>query len=151
MIGIMIPQGNLSDEQIANVLTFVRNNWGNTGGAVTPDEVRNERNAMHQRWRQNQIRLNENEWNNATDFDFCTGLAFRRIAADVRTKLVFKRRAEISRHGFDSNGRLSSVVQIQNGRGGSSRQSFLSRRGAGLERRFIWNLSERIHAGNARR
>lgn len=41
--GIMIPQGNLSDEQIANVLTFVRSNWGNTGGVVTPEEVRNGR------------------------------------------------------------------------------------------------------------
>ena len=44
-IGMMIPQGNLSDEQIANVLTFVRSNWGNAGGAVTPDEVHNQRNA----------------------------------------------------------------------------------------------------------
>ena len=44
-IGMMIPQGNLSDEQIANVLTFVRNNWGNAGGAVTPEEVRSQRNA----------------------------------------------------------------------------------------------------------
>ncbi len=41
--GIMIPQGNLSDEQIADVLTFVRSNWGNTGGVVTPEEVRNGR------------------------------------------------------------------------------------------------------------
>lgn len=39
----MIPQGNLSDEQIAAVLTFVRNNWGNTGSAVTPEQVRKER------------------------------------------------------------------------------------------------------------
>lgn len=37
--GIMIPQGNLSDEQIANVLTYVRNNWDNKGSSVTPDEV----------------------------------------------------------------------------------------------------------------
>lgn len=37
--GIMIPQGNLSDEQIADVLTYVRNSWGNTGSSVTPDEV----------------------------------------------------------------------------------------------------------------
>ena len=29
----------LTDEQIANVLTYVRNSWGNTGGAVTPAEV----------------------------------------------------------------------------------------------------------------
>ncbi|HVU27135.1 MAG TPA: copper-containing nitrite reductase [Verrucomicrobiae bacterium] len=38
--GIMVPQANLTDDQIANVLTFVRNNWNNSGDAVTPDEVR---------------------------------------------------------------------------------------------------------------
>ncbi len=37
--GIMIPQNNLTDEQIANVLTYVRNSWGNSGSAVTPGEV----------------------------------------------------------------------------------------------------------------
>jgi nitrite reductase (NO-forming) len=37
--GIMIPQGNLTDEQVANVLTYVRNNWGNKGDAVTTDQV----------------------------------------------------------------------------------------------------------------
>ena len=41
--GIMVPQANLSDEQIAGVLTFVRNNWGNSGDVVTPDEVRSAR------------------------------------------------------------------------------------------------------------
>jgi nitrite reductase (NO-forming) len=41
--GIMIPQGNLTDEQIANVLTYIRSSWGNAGDAVTPDEVHNER------------------------------------------------------------------------------------------------------------
>jgi mono/diheme cytochrome c family protein len=25
---------------VANVLTYVRNSWGNTGDAVSPDEVR---------------------------------------------------------------------------------------------------------------
>ena len=35
----MIPLGYLSDEQIANVLTYVRNSWGNFGDAVTPTEV----------------------------------------------------------------------------------------------------------------
>ena len=37
--GIMVPQTALTDEQIANVLTYVRNNWGNSGDAVTPAEV----------------------------------------------------------------------------------------------------------------
>jgi nitrite reductase (NO-forming) len=43
--GIMIPQGNLSDEQIASVLTYVRNSWGNAGSPVTPDEVHAVRQA----------------------------------------------------------------------------------------------------------
>lgn len=42
----MIPQGNLSDQQIADVLTFVRNSWGNSGKAVDTDTVRTERNQM---------------------------------------------------------------------------------------------------------
>ena len=37
--GIMIPQSTLTDEQIADVLTYVRNSWGNAGDAVTTDEV----------------------------------------------------------------------------------------------------------------
>jgi nitrite reductase (NO-forming) len=37
--GTMIPQNNLTDEEIANVLTYVRNNWGNTGDAITSLEV----------------------------------------------------------------------------------------------------------------
>ncbi|HVV02396.1 MAG TPA: copper-containing nitrite reductase [Verrucomicrobiae bacterium] len=38
--GTMVPQGQLSDEQIASVLTFVRNSWGNSAEGVTTDEVR---------------------------------------------------------------------------------------------------------------
>jgi mono/diheme cytochrome c family protein len=34
---------NLSDPEIANVLTYVRNSWGNSGDPVTPDEVRRVR------------------------------------------------------------------------------------------------------------
>jgi nitrite reductase (NO-forming) len=41
--GIMVPQAQLSDEQIADVLTYVRNEWGNSGDSVTPDEVRSVR------------------------------------------------------------------------------------------------------------
>jgi len=38
--GLMIPLGsNLTDAQIANVLTYTRNTWGNAGSAVTPEEV----------------------------------------------------------------------------------------------------------------
>ncbi len=38
--GIMIPLNYLPDDQIANVLTYVRNSWGNAGDAVKPEEVR---------------------------------------------------------------------------------------------------------------
>jgi nitrite reductase (NO-forming) len=37
---VMIPFNSLSDAEIANVLTFVRNSWGNSGEGVTSDEVR---------------------------------------------------------------------------------------------------------------
>ena len=37
--GIMTPLNYLSDSQIANVLTYVRNSWGNTGDAVSAEEV----------------------------------------------------------------------------------------------------------------
>jgi nitrite reductase (NO-forming) len=35
----MVPMAYLSDEQIANVLTYVRNSWGNSGDAITISEV----------------------------------------------------------------------------------------------------------------
>jgi nitrite reductase (NO-forming) len=38
--GTMIPLNNLSDEEVANVLTYVRNSWGNNANAVTPEAVR---------------------------------------------------------------------------------------------------------------
>jgi nitrite reductase (NO-forming) len=36
--GVM-PRQNLSDEEVANVITFVLNNFGNGGGVVTPEQV----------------------------------------------------------------------------------------------------------------
>ena len=36
--GVM-PGVRLSDEDVANVLTFVRNSWGNQGGETTPTDV----------------------------------------------------------------------------------------------------------------
>ncbi|MBI1839458.1 MAG: nitrite reductase, copper-containing [Verrucomicrobia bacterium] len=38
--GAMIPLNYLSDDEIANVLTYVRNSWGNSGDAVGAAEVR---------------------------------------------------------------------------------------------------------------
>jgi nitrite reductase (NO-forming) len=37
---VMAPLFYLSDEQIANVVTYVLNSWGNQGNAVSPQEVR---------------------------------------------------------------------------------------------------------------
>jgi nitrite reductase (NO-forming) len=41
--GTMVPMNYLSDEQIANVLTYVRNSFGNTGDAVSIDDVKKVR------------------------------------------------------------------------------------------------------------
>jgi len=38
--GAMQPWGMLSDEDVANVLTYARSQWGNTGGPVTPEQVK---------------------------------------------------------------------------------------------------------------
>jgi len=37
----------LSDERVANILTYVRNNWGNQAPAVSPETVRRIRSALH--------------------------------------------------------------------------------------------------------
>jgi nitrite reductase (NO-forming) len=34
---------DLTDEQVSDVLNYVRNSWGNKGGAVTPAEVKAQR------------------------------------------------------------------------------------------------------------
>lgn len=41
--GIMTPLNNLSDFEVANALTYVRNSFGNSGEAVSPDEVKRVR------------------------------------------------------------------------------------------------------------
>jgi len=41
--GTMTPLNNLSDDEVANVLTFVRNNFGNSGDSVSADTVRKVR------------------------------------------------------------------------------------------------------------
>ena len=35
----MIPLDHLTDEQVANVLTYARNSWGNSGDAIAVEEV----------------------------------------------------------------------------------------------------------------
>jgi nitrite reductase (NO-forming) len=44
--GTMTPLNYLTDEQIANVLTYVRNSFGNQGLAVNPDDVKRVRSGM---------------------------------------------------------------------------------------------------------
>jgi nitrite reductase (NO-forming) len=41
--GTMVPMNYLNDEQIANVLTYVRNSFGNTGESVSIDDVKRVR------------------------------------------------------------------------------------------------------------
>jgi mono/diheme cytochrome c family protein len=36
---------DLSDHQIADVATYIRNSWGNAAPAVTPEQVAKARNA----------------------------------------------------------------------------------------------------------
>jgi nitrite reductase (NO-forming) len=38
--GMMPPQVLLNNEQVADVLTFIRNSWGNEGEAIAVEEVR---------------------------------------------------------------------------------------------------------------
>jgi mono/diheme cytochrome c family protein len=35
----MMPFDFLTDQQVSDVLNYIRNSWGNTGEAVTPEEV----------------------------------------------------------------------------------------------------------------
>jgi nitrite reductase (NO-forming) len=44
--GVMIPMNYLPDDQIANVLTYVRNSFGNSGEPVTIEEVRRVRSQL---------------------------------------------------------------------------------------------------------
>lgn len=44
-----IPPGSLTDQQIADVLTYIRNEWGNSASAVTPFEVSSVREKIKDR------------------------------------------------------------------------------------------------------
>jgi nitrite reductase (NO-forming) len=37
---VMPPMSQLNDDELANILTFVRNSWGNSGETVSADEVK---------------------------------------------------------------------------------------------------------------
>ncbi|HEY9029108.1 MAG TPA: copper-containing nitrite reductase [Burkholderiaceae bacterium] len=40
---VMPPMSQLNDDEVANILTFVLNSWGNPGGRVSADDVRKSR------------------------------------------------------------------------------------------------------------
>ena len=44
-----IPPGSLTDQQIADVLTYIRNDWGNSASSVSPKEVANVRASIKDR------------------------------------------------------------------------------------------------------
>lgn len=43
--GAMPPVNYLTDEQVAAIMNYVLNSWGNDGGTVTPEEVAERREA----------------------------------------------------------------------------------------------------------
>jgi nitrite reductase (NO-forming) len=42
----MPPQAYLTDENIAHILNYVRNSWGNKGSVVTPADVKKQRDKI---------------------------------------------------------------------------------------------------------
>jgi nitrite reductase (NO-forming) len=40
---VMPPMNQLNDDEIANILTYVTNTWGNPGGRILTDEVKKVR------------------------------------------------------------------------------------------------------------
>jgi nitrite reductase (NO-forming) len=42
---VMPPMNQLTDDEIANILTYVLNSWGNPGGQVSKDDVKAQRGA----------------------------------------------------------------------------------------------------------
>ena len=44
-----IPPGSLTDQQIADVLTYIRNDWGNSASSISPEEVANIRESVKDR------------------------------------------------------------------------------------------------------
>ena len=42
---VMPPMNQLNDDEIANILTYVLNSWGNPGGRITADDVKQARSA----------------------------------------------------------------------------------------------------------
>ncbi|MCL3779129.1 cytochrome c [Prolixibacteraceae bacterium JC049] len=41
--GVMAPHSHLSDKQLSEILTYIRNSWGNEASAITTEQVRKVR------------------------------------------------------------------------------------------------------------
>lgn len=57
--GVMPPHGFLSDEELAGILTFIRQSWGNEAPPITPEEVARVREAVGERsetWTPDELR-----------------------------------------------------------------------------------------------
>jgi mono/diheme cytochrome c family protein len=56
--GAMQPWGMLSDDDIANVLTYARSQWGNSAAPVTPQQVKAIRDKIgtHAAWNADELR-----------------------------------------------------------------------------------------------
>jgi mono/diheme cytochrome c family protein len=44
--GLMPPHNFLKDEEVANILTYIRQNFGNNASAVSVEEVKEYRNSQ---------------------------------------------------------------------------------------------------------
>jgi nitrite reductase (NO-forming) len=42
---VMPPMNQLNDDEVANILTYVLNSWGNPGGSISAEEVKKQRSA----------------------------------------------------------------------------------------------------------
>ena len=40
---VMPPMNQLNDDEVANILTYVLNSWGNPGGSISKDDVKKQR------------------------------------------------------------------------------------------------------------
>ena len=54
----MVPWKQLTDEQIADILTYIRSDWGNNAPAITPDfvsQIRKETASVSDSYTQEQL------------------------------------------------------------------------------------------------
>ena len=40
---VMPPMSQLNDDEVANILTYVMNSWGNAGGTISTEDVKKVR------------------------------------------------------------------------------------------------------------